>query len=279
MPSVRHQTESCPDVYEMAKLACKYFTNTGHCSAGNACRFKHYTGDGLKAVRVCWIQQRQENRRTQHISSDPTDPHHKSSATLRAAIFVQWLVETYGTSYLSSGTGVLDIGGGRGIISFELSCKSSIPSTLIDPRNDHDREEGVRPNKAQRQWLKQQSKNGVKPDNLLQPSHIRTTFDSEFITRNKDLVERSSIFIGMHADQATEPIVDQALACGKPFAVLPCCVFPRENPGRRLKDGREVLTYEEFVQFLEEKDERIKKAFLPFEGRNLVLYAEATEKI
>lgn len=33
--------------------------------------------------------------------------------------------------------------------------------------------------------------------------------------------------VGMHPDQATDAIVDFALACSKPFAVVPCCVFAR----------------------------------------------------
>ena len=33
--------------------------------------------------------------------------------------------------------------------------------------------------------------------------------------------------IGLHPDEATEAIVDCALAHNKPFAVVPCCVFPR----------------------------------------------------
>jgi len=36
----------------------------------------------------------------------------------------------------------------------------------------------------------------------------------------------------MHPDQATESIVDFALHFNKPFAVIPCCVFPRLFPNR-----------------------------------------------
>ena len=32
----------------------------------------------------------------------------------------------------------------------------------------------------------------------------------------------------MHPDQATDLIVDFAVANGKAFAVVPCCVFPTE---------------------------------------------------
>ena len=36
-----------------------------------------------------------------------------------------------------------------------------------------------------------------------------------------------SVVVGMHPDQATEAIVDFALCENKPFAIVPCCVFPR----------------------------------------------------
>ena len=36
--------------------------------------------------------------------------------------------------------------------------------------------------------------------------------------------------VGLHPDEATEAIVDCALANRKPFAVVPCCVFPRCPP-------------------------------------------------
>ena len=38
----------------------------------------------------------------------------------------------------------------------------------------------------------------------------------------------------MHSDGATEPLVKLALKHKKPFAVVPCCVFPKapSNPAR-----------------------------------------------
>ena len=76
----------------------------------------------------------------------------------------------------------------------------------------------------------------------------------------------------MHPDQATEPIVDAALALGKPFAIVPCCVFPELFPQRRTKDGAPVRTYIEFLDYLMRKDPEIKMDYLPFKGRNRVLY-------
>ncbi len=40
--------------------------------------------------------------------------------------------------------------------------------------------------------------------------------------------------MGLHPDQATDAILDAALALGKPFAVVPCCVFARLFPHRTL---------------------------------------------
>jgi len=88
------------------------------------------------------------------------------------------------------------------------------------------------------------------------------------------------VLVGMHPDQATEPIVDFCLRSGKPFAVVPCCVFPELFPGRVVRDGdagdeeegREVREYGEFVRYLAQKHPDAKIAYLPFQGRNRVVY-------
>lgn len=55
------------------------------------------------------------------------------SKTQRASIFAAWLVDTYGVDYLSSGTGVLDVAGGRGEVTFEL-LERGVVCTLVEPR-------------------------------------------------------------------------------------------------------------------------------------------------
>jgi hypothetical protein len=95
----------------------------------------------------------------------------------------------------------------------------------------------------------------------------------------------ASIIVGMHADQATELIIDSALAQGAPFAVVPCCVFKRTFPHRVIAntagDGEtatdagaptQVATYSQYVQYLQAKHSSIRSAQLPFLGRNTVLY-------
>ena len=77
-------------------------------------------------------------------------------------------------------------------------------------------------------------------------THNQVLFDEIFCQKNfcnnQDSTSKgeqepnSEIIIGMHPDQATEPIIDMALKFQKPFAVVPCCVFAHENPHRRLKN-------------------------------------------
>jgi hypothetical protein len=52
----------------------------------------------------------------------------------RAGKFAEWLTATFGTEVLSQGTGVLDVAGGRGDVSFELHTVRGVPCTLVEPR-------------------------------------------------------------------------------------------------------------------------------------------------
>lgn len=119
--------------------------------------------------------------------------------------------------------------------------------------------------------------------------------DSPQLAKAKVLCD---VIVGMHPDQATEPIVDFAITHRKPFAIVPCCVFPKENPHRRVvlqrsrsdklgAEGKEatdgsggqtdnkdasgeqqteealvavpVETYEHFIEYLVQKVERMTK--------------------
>ena len=57
--------------------------------------------------------------------------------------------------------------------------------------------------------------------------------------------------MGLHPDQATGAIVDCGLVLNKPWAVVPCCVFPSLFPARvRPSDGTPVRTTEALVEHL-----------------------------
>ena len=79
--------------------------------------------------------------------------------------------------------------------------------------------------------------------------------------------------LGLHPDEATEPIVDCCLAAAKPFAVVPCCVFADSNPHRRLADGSAVRSVEQYVAYLAAKDRRVQVGTVAgMPGRNVVVY-------
>lgn len=96
--------------------------------------------------------------------------------------------------------------------------------------------------------------------------------DDATVAAHAQLFADCSMLVGMHPDEATEVIVDTALAHRKPFAVVPCCVMSRQFPDRKCADGTRVATYETFVTYLREKHPGIQSAFLPFAGRNQVLF-------
>ncbi|BDA45808.1 hypothetical protein COCOBI_07-5950 [Coccomyxa sp. Obi] len=52
----------------------------------------------------------------------------------RAGVFRRFLLDTYGRELLSSGSGVLDVAGGKGELAFELVNLNNIPATVVEPR-------------------------------------------------------------------------------------------------------------------------------------------------
>mmetsp|Transcript_26373 Transcript_26373/g.45007 ORF Transcript_26373/g.45007 Transcript_26373/m.45007 type:complete len:366 (+) Transcript_26373:357-1454(+) len=125
-----------------------------------------------------------------------------------------------------------------------------------------------------------------------------------------DAVRNASVLIGLHADGATEAIVDAALLYQKPFVVVPCCVFPNlfreryisvpidDTPDNDILSGNSnmmeigrnkesngttqrntlrekrvpVRTHDQFCKYLLDKDPRFVMEVLPFEGRNIAIW-------
>jgi hypothetical protein len=93
------------------------------------------------------------------------------------------------------------------------------------------------------------------------------------------------VVVGLHPDGATDAIVEFALERGKPFAILPCCVYRKHFPHRRIlvvdhiggegaaeQQGRPVRSYEDLLDYLQGLDPGVRRATLDFAGRNVVLY-------
>ena len=86
------------------------------------------------------------------------------------------------------------------------------------------------------------------------PKHVQAYFDAEFLKSNSIPMSSIKLVIGLHPDEATEPLViykvakieitefsflhflfqiDTALDSGLDFCVIPCCVFAASFPNRR----------------------------------------------
>ncbi|DAZ96269.1 TPA: hypothetical protein N0F65_008302 [Lagenidium giganteum] len=245
--------------------ACKYYFASAarpNCFRGAQCHFWHGAPEDFAANRQRWLAQRLAQRQqVSAIDGDEQDPHSKMMKAQRARLFCDWLVELLGEECMQAGTGVVDVAGGKGEIAVQLWNRRGIPTTLIDPRP-------MKMTKKNRRLVAKstaQNERGPCPQ-------IVGLLDDATLETHRELFENCALLVGMHPDEATELIVDTALRLRKPFAVVPCCVMSRLFPDRRCADGTEVATYETFVTYLSEKDPRIQRAFLPFSGRNQVLY-------
>lgn len=178
--------------------------------------------------------------------------NYAQAKSLRSKIFATWLMETI---KLDANTDrVLDVAGGKGQLSVELAKMGSIPCTVIDPV--------VRKRLKMKQLVKHN-----KPVPQFR-AHCFRRDDSDTMQALADC----TCLIGLHPDEPTEDIVDLALQHNKSFAVVPCCVFPSFFPTRKLESGEFVNTYEQFLEYLMQKDNRIEKSTLSLEGKNQVIY-------
>jgi hypothetical protein len=88
------------------------------------------------------------------------------------------------------------------------------------------------------------------------------------------LLSTCSAIIALHSDEATDAIVDTAVAMRIPFAIVPCCVFFRLFPNRRKPGSKDpVSTHADLLEYLMAKDESIQRTTLPFQGANVVLWS------
>ena len=139
---------------------------------------------------------------------------------------------------------------------------ANIQCTVIDPF--------IRGRSANGKFIPNKELKRIKKVHGKVPQHVAKYFLNN--EESNRLVKECSCVVGLHPDQPTEDIVDLALLNHKPFAIIPCCVFPILNPTRRLASGKFVLSYEDFVSYLLEKDDRFQTTTLNFQGKNLVIY-------
>jgi len=234
-----------------------------------ACPFRHFVRDKEEEERVNRLRRNHMRMMAQgaaelSIYNDGHSIMEIRERSKRSALFARWLLETFGIANLAAGGGVLDIAGGKGQNCFQLveqSACSSLRTTVIDPVARRT----LVPKRHRRRIVKLQCK---------MPTFRHVCFDEDFVKNDDGLkvVSEASCLIGMHPDQATGSIVKMAIKFKKPFAVVPCCVFAQNFTERKTPSGKRVETLNEFTEWLLAHHPNMKVDFLPFSGRNKVLY-------
>ena len=85
---------------------------------------------------------------------------------------------------------------------------------------------------------------------------------------SRSSIRDCSALVGLHPDQATGAIVDCGLVMGKPWAVVPCCVFPSRYPNRLDASGRVARTTEALVEHIAGRALGTRRERLPCDGAN-----------
>jgi hypothetical protein len=184
---------------------------------------------------------------------------------------------------------ILDVAGGKGEVSARLCMCHRQRVVMVDPRPADIVDCFERlvlpkiPNKWQRKLRERIVDNPtlVKDQVEAQFRQLTLPLDEWSLKTSPDLqaaVQNASLIVGLHADGATEAIVDVALKFHKPFVVVPCCVFPNLFSSRfvpsSIEDGQvvPVRSHEQFCKYLALKDSRFRTEELPFEGRNIAIW-------
>ena len=229
----------------------------------------------------------------------------------RGEIFVEWLVSTFGAAALREGdVGVLDIAGGsNAIVAGPLLASHAINVVTIDPSGcRYEKFDGSQPPAQPSSEQLVASGDGDAgaethlpagahrvrvvsagrfvreqidlSDGGVTYSHVSERFDSGFAQRSEQhdsLLARCTCIIGLHPDSATVPIVETALALGKRFAVVPCCIFLGDSGATTAMATR---SWDDYCAYLLRKAPHgtIAQAYLPMCGRNRVLYSMGAHK-
>ncbi|KAJ3010560.1 UNVERIFIED_CONTAM: hypothetical protein HDU68_002081 [Siphonaria sp. JEL0065] len=303
-------------VEEEGKRICKFWINSGgkHCPLGVKCGFIHVPQEQVVEVRKVWLAERLAKRLENATLEwgDPTPMSEKAPHALRANVFADWIVETFGgAEKLSTGSGVFDIAGGGGQLSLDLFDRGVTRCTVVDSRP-------FKVGFGLKKWVKKQRKKNQKEVDIVDEEDFdaendeeeldeleehdrrsdghRITSGTEEVAGDNSIVEElpfkyqqlfftpesvtdeirnATLLVGLHPDQATGAIVETAIACNLPFAVIPCCVFKDDFNDRILKNGKPVSTTVDLVDWIKEKkpDGQVKTQFLNFQGKNLVVYS------
>ncbi|CAJ1921580.1 unnamed protein product [Cylindrotheca closterium] len=225
---------------------------------------------------------------------NPQRKRHGARNQHKNKIFVKWLIDRFHLKTvvsdedpISSSPVVLDVAGGKGEVAARLTMCHLQKVVMVDPRLadvPHCFDTLVYP-KIPNKWQKRLDDQRKENPNVVQDKlanrfqQLVTTFDEYTITSNPELqsaIQNATLILGLHADGATEAIVDAALQYSKPFCVVPCCVFPNLFRSRQVENEAgemvPVRSHGQFCKYLADKDQRFQTEILPFDGRNVAIW-------
>lgn len=219
----------------------------------------------------------------------------------RHKLLIKYLLKKFPSSFCDAQNGsfphrhVLDVAGGKGELTARMTLCHSTNVILVDPREAdimkvfQNTVYRSLPKKWQERISAQDSKEIAKKlderfKQLIMYFPMDGSKDLDILKELEksrellDAVENCTLMIGIHADGATEAIVDIALHYRKPFIVVPCCVFPNLFKERMVSsyiDGKETLVpvrnHDQLCRYLANKDSHFTIETLPFEGRNIAI--------
>eukprot|EP00934_Nitzschia_sp_Nitz4_P003799 Nitzschia sp. Nitz4//scaffold20_size174350//74892//75767//NITZ4_002099-RA/size174350-processed-gene-0.310-mRNA-1//-1//CDS//3329541800//3789//frame0 len=225
----------------------------------------------------------------------PYRKRHGARNQHRHKFFVQWVLDTFPIPPNHDKHFVLDVAGGKGEVAVRLAMCHRQQVILVDPRpaplvscfqstvlpklpkkwqeRIRQRPEGFVEEKIQERITQLEMR--LDPDNDEDEYATTTTTTTTRPLELQQAIHQATVLLGLHADAATEAIVDVALKYNKPFVVVPCCVFPNLFRKRQVWEGGKwvpVRSYDQFCEYLLKKDERLRETILPFEGRNRAIW-------
>eukprot|EP00397_Hematodinium_sp_SG-2012_P048958 GEMP01056288.1.p1 GENE.GEMP01056288.1~~GEMP01056288.1.p1 ORF type:complete len:407 (+),score=97.25 GEMP01056288.1:204-1424(+) len=251
--SASPRTDTPSDEDNFAAL-CKFFVANGQCGRTN-CTFVHQAIDKRRYAQ--WLHDRRAQR-----SRQADDPHeNKEAHAQRAKVFGDWIEATYFRSSASTApTSIVDVAGGKGDLAFDLRIAKDLCAVkVVDPR----------PMKASRRMQRALGVSSLREAQAILEDRIPQFFGK---VEDDDEIHGPQLWAGMHPDQATGAIVEEAIKRGDPFAVVPCCVFSDDFPDRSLPDGKRVRTHEDLIAWIRAKDPHTEVEYLNFTGKNVVVF-------